>query len=473
MGRLLRFEVESGGGRLALGFNCGLFALHVGVGAFPFDGLISLLSHISLYFAYVFRFCVVTMVIRPSRFNLYLLVAATALLAATGCQSAKTKEEKQKATLRIHLETNPLPSGQSEVVNVLRAAPILVSIEKRPFLSEANIADALVAETAGWVRPRYPVRPARATTFGTILRRQFPPPLCYPDAIPPEHQCLRPLARRPLDHRSDQQRHPRHSHRTPITPKPKSSSEAGTMSPSRTIQRRKLKIKRKSAAVLCPKVTRPHITLSQIPIDAMLKSNLLAFLVWLPLPLAAQVFQLPTANRALFDADGGAERFFVPTVGKPWKSGCFGCVRTEGWQMHEGIDIRCLQRDKKNEPTDPVLASADGTVAYINRKPSLSNYGNYLILRHVVEGLEIYTTYAHLREVRPDLKSGDAVKSGETIGILGRTANTREGISKERAHVHFEFNLFLNERFPGVVQKELPQATQRSRAVERPESAGD
>src|SRR5262245_56685296 len=76
----------------------------------------------------------------------------------------------------------------------------------------------------------------------------------------------------------------------------------------------------------------------------------------------AQPFQLPTANKAIFDPDGGAERFFVPTVGKPWTSGCFGCVRTEGWQLHEGLDIRCLERDKRGEPTDPVLASAAGTV---------------------------------------------------------------------------------------------------------------
>lgn len=189
----------------------------------------------------------------------------------------------------------------------------------------------------------------------------------------------------------------------------------------------------------------------------MLKSNLLAVLALLPLPLVAQTFQLPTANRALFDADGGGERFFVPTVGKTWKSGCFGCVRTEGWQMHEGLDIRCLQRDKKSEPADPVMATADGTVAYVNRKPSLSNYGNYLIVRHTVDGLEVYSTYAHLREVREDLKPGAAVKSGETIGIMGRTANTREGISKERAHVHFEFNLFVNERFPAWYKKNYPK----------------
>jgi murein DD-endopeptidase MepM/ murein hydrolase activator NlpD len=93
----------------------------------------------------------------------------------------------------------------------------------------------------------------------------------------------------------------------------------------------------------------------------------------------------------------------------------------------------------------------------VNRKPSLSNYGNYIIVRHVIDGLEVYSIYAHLREVRTDLKPGDAVKSGETIGIMGRTANTREGISKERAHVHFELNLFVNEKFSAWYKKNYPK----------------
>ncbi|PYI85525.1 MAG: hypothetical protein DME26_10780 [Verrucomicrobia bacterium] len=147
--------------------------------------------------------------------------------------------------------------------------------------------------------------------------------------------------------------------------------------------------------------------------------------------LVAQPFQLPTANRALFEK-GGEERFFVGTVGKPWTSGCFGCVRSDGWQMHEGLDIRCLQRDKRGEPT------------------------NYIILRHSVDGLEIYSTYAHLREIRSDLRVGQAVKTGETIAIMGHTANTHEGISKERAHVHFELNLFINDRFPAWYKKMFP-----------------
>jgi murein DD-endopeptidase MepM/ murein hydrolase activator NlpD len=86
-------------------------------------------------------------------------------------------------------------------------------------------------------------------------------------------------------------------------------------------------------------------------------------------------------------------------------------------------------------------------VAYINRKASLSNYGLYLILRHRMDGLEVYTTYAHLSEVRQDLREGSPVKAGETVGIMGRTANTDEGISKDRAHLHFEIGLLLHDRF--------------------------
>ena len=157
-------------------------------------------------------------------------------------------------------------------------------------------------------------------------------------------------------------------------------------------------------------------------------------------------FQLPTANRALFEKDG-EERFFVGTAGKPWATGTFGCVRSGGWQVHEGLDIRCLHRDKRGEPTDAVMATADGTVAYLNRRPSLSNYGNYVVLRHLIEGMEIYSLYAHLHSIPDRLAAGQPVKAGQEIAMMGRTANTREGITKDRAHVHFELNLFVNERF--------------------------
>ncbi len=175
----------------------------------------------------------------------------------------------------------------------------------------------------------------------------------------------------------------------------------------------------------------------------------------LPTAVWAQPFQLPTANHALFEP-GREENFFVGTTGKPWTSGCYGCVRSEGWQMHEGLDIRCLQRDKHGEPADPVMASADGTVAYVSIKPALSNYGNYVVVRHLVAGLEIYSLYAHLSAVAPGLKAGQAVKSGQVIATMGHTSNTRERITLERAHVHFELNLFVNDRFSAWFKKANP-----------------
>jgi murein DD-endopeptidase MepM/ murein hydrolase activator NlpD len=178
-------------------------------------------------------------------------------------------------------------------------------------------------------------------------------------------------------------------------------------------------------------------------------------LLLLPGVLAAQPFVLPTPNQAVLEA-GGEERYFVGTVGKPWRSGTFGCVRTDGRQMHEGLDIRATRRDARGEPLDPIRATAAGTVAYVSRRPSLSNYGNYLVLRHVIEGVEIHSLYAHLSKIRADLAPGVAVRAGEEIATMGRTSNTRERISTERAHLHFELNLVLSDRFIPWYQKTFP-----------------
>jgi murein DD-endopeptidase MepM/ murein hydrolase activator NlpD len=172
--------------------------------------------------------------------------------------------------------------------------------------------------------------------------------------------------------------------------------------------------------------------------------------------LAQQPFQFPTANHALYEI-GGELKFFAPTASdKPWLTGSFGCVRTDGRQMHEGLDIRCLQRDRRGEPADPVMATADGTVVYFSTKPSLSNYGKYIVIRHFIEGIEIYSLYAHLSEIQPGLKTGQPVKAGEVVGTMGRTSNTAETITKDRAHVHFELNVFVNEGFPGWYKKYFP-----------------
>lgn len=173
----------------------------------------------------------------------------------------------------------------------------------------------------------------------------------------------------------------------------------------------------------------------------------IALLFWSCLAAArADVFILPTPNRALLES-GPSEKYLVGTIGRPWPSGGFGCVRSEGLKMHEGLDIRCTQRDSRGEPIDPVFASASGTVAYISDKPGLSNFGRYIVLRHNIEGLQICTLYAHLSSIANGLATGQTVRQGQTIATMGRSTNTREGISKERAHLHFEINFALNDRY--------------------------
>ncbi len=165
-----------------------------------------------------------------------------------------------------------------------------------------------------------------------------------------------------------------------------------------------------------------------------------------------QPFSLPTPNQAIFEP-GKETDYFTPTVSRTWPSGTFGCVRSEGWQMHEGIDIKCTQRDAKGEPVDPVSAAADGTVVYFNAKPGLSNYGNYIVMQHEIDQLTMYTLYAHLRQMAEGLSVGQAKKTGEIIATMGRTSNTSQGISRERAHLHFEICLLANPNFSAWYKK--------------------
>ncbi len=164
--------------------------------------------------------------------------------------------------------------------------------------------------------------------------------------------------------------------------------------------------------------------------------------------ITAEVFVLPTPNRAIFEP-GAEARYFVPTPGRTWESGTFGCVRSDGWQMHEGLDIKHTKTDIRGEALDPIYAAAAGRVAYINHNTGLSNYGKYVVLEHRIQGLTIFTTYAHLKGFADGLSTGDQVRQGQVIATMGRTSNTRQAISKDRAHLHFEICLRLNSRYAG------------------------
>lgn len=164
----------------------------------------------------------------------------------------------------------------------------------------------------------------------------------------------------------------------------------------------------------------------------------------------------PTANDAL--VRGTEADFFQPTVEGTTDSGRFGCYRRNGQRFHEGVDIKCLQRDRRGEPSDPVRAVSDGEVAFINSKPGQSNYGRYVVLMHRWDGVEVYTLYAHLSAIANGLVVGQPVRKMQVIATLGHSTNTREGIPPERAHLHFEVDVMLNPQFRIWYAKRDPKA---------------
>jgi preprotein translocase subunit SecD len=88
------------------------------------------------------------MIIGLTRFNNYLLAAAVALLAC-GCRTHGDKPADAVATLRVHLEVIPESMDFSTTVPIYRQKPVLVTVDRSPFLTEANVADARVADANG------------------------------------------------------------------------------------------------------------------------------------------------------------------------------------------------------------------------------------------------------------------------------------------------------------------------------------
>jgi hypothetical protein len=156
-------------------------------------------------------------------------------------------------------------------------------------------------------------------------------------------------------------------------------------------------------------------------------------------------FAWPTPNQAW--AEGRPRQNFIqPTESGGAESGCFGCVRSNGEQFHEGIDLKPVQRDARGEPLDPVFAALPGVVRYVNLRPGESTYGRYIVLEHPGATPAIYTLYAHLASVAPGVAPGAQVERGQVIAQMGRSAGG-DPIPLERAHLHFEMGVMVTRDF--------------------------
>jgi peptidoglycan LD-endopeptidase LytH len=153
----------------------------------------------------------------------------------------------------------------------------------------------------------------------------------------------------------------------------------------------------------------------------------------------------PTPNKAYVEGKG-IEAYVQPTVSGEPTSGLFGCVRSNGAQFHEGVDMKPVSRDRQGEPTDDVFAAMTGIVRHINLRAGESSYGRYVVIEHPDLRPAVYTLYAHLSAVKPELKPGDAVTIGQVIATMGRSSGGYV-IPKDRAHLHFEIGLVMTRQF--------------------------
>lgn len=99
-----------------------------------------------------------------------------------------------------------------------------------------------------------------------------------------------------------------------------------------------------------------------------------------------------------------------------------------GWRLrstngqvafHSGVDLAA-------KPGTPVLAVADGTVAFAGNRDS---FGNMVVINHR-QGWQ--TRYAQLTNLK--VKTGQTIQRGTPIGLVGKTGSP----SSTETHLHFE-----------------------------------
>ncbi len=121
-----------------------------------------------------------------------------------------------------------------------------------------------------------------------------------------------------------------------------------------------------------------------------------------------EVAKIVAARANMSDLQGWRQRFIWPATGRV--SGVYGSQRIRNGvagSPHFGVDVA-------RPSGTPIVAPADGVV--VLAEPDMLLEGGLLILDH---GFGLFTDYLHLS--RLDVKVGDIVKQGQSLGAIGAT----------------------------------------------------
>ena len=95
-------------------------------------------------------------------------------------------------------------------------------------------------------------------------------------------------------------------------------------------------------------------------------------------------------------------------------------------KLHSGIDIVGTHHTQ-------ILSVADGEVTYAGVQ---SGYGNCVEIKHAVNGVTVYSFYAHLSQI--NVQVGDKVSQGQVIGLEGGAESDPNHGTSTGHHLHFE-----------------------------------
>jgi murein DD-endopeptidase MepM/ murein hydrolase activator NlpD len=100
-----------------------------------------------------------------------------------------------------------------------------------------------------------------------------------------------------------------------------------------------------------------------------------------------------------------------------------------GGGQHRGIDIGVPKGTNVKSIYDGDVVRSD----MIDK----DGYGNFIIIKHNIDGQTVYSGYAHL--TKRNVNEGDKVKKGQTIGLSGGSQGKENGAgNSKKDHLHFE-----------------------------------
>ena len=129
---------------------------------------------------------------------------------------------------------------------------------------------------------------------------------------------------------------------------------------------------------------------------------------------------------------------------------------TGGSRVHRGIDLRA-------QKGTPLYAAFQGEVVHADWSAKGAGGGQYVKIKHKINGRTYYTFYMHMNEIK--VAKGDRIAKGCFIGYSGRSGNN--GINSTSPHLHYEIrtiNDIAIDPLGSCIVKETPNLVPRELA---------